>query len=165
MTVTIKELTNHNYIDHELSATLDSTDAFEGPEKLLEIWFFPHKKSITTEKTLRNIGMDRWIEILKLVKCEVLSMKKTKELDAFLLSESSLFVFDHKLTMKTCGTTTTLFCLEKLFQIVEQELSWAFRTTQGASTNHLKCFILDDVSFSPVSKPLSIKTGLTKSTI
>ena len=133
MTVTIKELTNHNYIDHELSATLDSTDAFEGPEKLLEIWFFPHKKSITTEKTLRNIGMDRWIEILKLVKCEVLSMKKTKELDAFLLSESSLFVFDHKLTMKTCGTTTTLFCLEKLFQIVEQELSWAFRTTQGGT--------------------------------
>ena len=36
---------------------------------------------------------------------------------------------------------------------------------KGASTNHLKCFILDDVSFSPVSKPLSIKTGLTKSTI
>ncbi|AJU01205.1 CLL_collapsed_G0048980.mRNA.1.CDS.1 [Saccharomyces cerevisiae] len=140
MTVTIKELTNHNYIDHELSATLDSTDAFEGPEKLLEIWFFPHKKSITTKETLRNIGMDRWIEILKLVKCEVLSMKKTKELDAFLLSESSLFVFDHKLTMKTCGTTTTLFCLEKLFQIVEQELSWAFRTTQGGKYKPFKVF-------------------------
>lgn len=165
MTVTIKELTNHNYIDHELSATLDSTDAFEGPEKLLEIWFFPHKKSITTEKTLRNIGMDRWIEILKLVKCEVLSMKKTKELDAFLLSESSLFVFDHKLTMKTCGTTTTLFCLESFSRSLSKSYRGLSAQHKGASTNHLKCFILDDVSFSPVSKPLSIKTGLTKSTI
>ncbi|CAI4050983.1 adenosylmethionine decarboxylase SPE2 SKDI_15G1080 [Saccharomyces kudriavzevii IFO 1802] len=140
MTVTIKELTNHNYIDHELSATLDSTDAFEGPEKLLEIWFFPHKDAITTEKTLRDIVMARWIEILKLVKCEVLSMKKTKELDAFLLSESSLFVFDHKLTLKTCGTTTTLFCLARLFQIIEQELSWDFQTAASGKYKPFKVF-------------------------
>ncbi|EJS41786.1 spe2p [Saccharomyces arboricola H-6] len=140
MTVTIKELTNHSYIDHELSASLDSTDAFEGPEKLLEIWFFPPNNAVSAGKTLRDIAMDRWIEILKLVKCEVLSMKKTKELDAFLLSESSLFVFDYKLTLKTCGTTTTLFCLDKLFQTIEQELSWNLHKTPDGKYKLFKVF-------------------------
>lgn len=132
MTVTIQELTNHSYIDHELSATLDSTEAFEGPEKLLEIWFFPHRHCIPKDengdmKTLRSIAVEKWVAILKLVKCEVLSIKSTEKMDAFLLSESSLFVCDHKITLKTCGTTTTLFCLEELFRIVEEELGWDMR--------------------------------------
>ncbi|QLG73558.1 hypothetical protein HG535_0F00680 [Zygotorulaspora mrakii] len=128
MTISIKELTNHSYIDHELSANLDSTEAFEGPEKLLEIWFYPNVQTIPRingqKLTLRNIEVDKWVEILKLVKCEVLSIKSTGKLDAFLLSESSLFVYDHKITLKTCGTTTTLFCLERLFDIVKDELKW-----------------------------------------
>ncbi|CAB4252651.1 similar to Saccharomyces cerevisiae YOL052C SPE2 S-adenosylmethionine decarboxylase, required for the biosynthesis of spermidine and spermine [Maudiozyma barnettii] len=125
MTITIKELTNHSYIDHELSATLDSTEAFEGPEKLLEIWFYPDPCAIPDKtKTLRSIPVQIWTDILKLVKCEVLSTKSTKCMDAFLLSESSLFVYDHKITMKTCGTTTTLFCLEEVFKQVESLLNW-----------------------------------------
>ncbi|CCF56660.1 hypothetical protein KAFR_0B03630 [Kazachstania africana CBS 2517] len=126
MTVTIKELTNHSYIDHELSATLDSTEAFEGPEKLLEIWFYPNKTAIPVPKakTLRSIAVEKWVHILKLVKCDVLSIKSTDTMDAFLLSESSLFVYDHKITLKTCGTTTTLFCLEELFNVIEHELDW-----------------------------------------
>lgn len=128
MTITIKELTNHSYIDHELSATLDSTEAFEGPEKLLEIWFYPDSCAIPdSKKTLRSIPVPIWVDILKLVQCEVLSIKSTKCMDAFLLSESSLFVYDHKLTMKTCGTTTTLFCLEALFQQVQETLGWDCR--------------------------------------
>lgn len=134
MTVTIKELTNHSYIDHELSATLDSSNAFEGPEKLLEIWFYPDPTNIPTSKTLRSIPVAQWVDILKLVKCEILSMKSTANLDAFLLSESSLFVYDHKLTLKTCGTTTTLFCLTKLFELVEEELGWSLKAS-GENNN------------------------------
>ncbi|SCW03671.1 LAFE_0G15610g1_1 [Lachancea fermentati] len=127
MTVSISELSNHTYIDRKLSMTLDSTDAFEGPEKLLEIWFYPNVQSIPDgTKTLRSIAFEKWIHILELVKCQVLSMKKAEKMDAFLLSESSLFVFDHKLTLKTCGTTTTLFCLEDLFRIVKEDLGWDF---------------------------------------
>lgn len=130
MTISIKELTNHSYVDHQLSATLDSTEAFEGPEKLLEVWFYPHPNNIPTpdgegkKKTLRNIPIETWVRILNLVKCEILSMKSTPIMDMFLLSESSLFVYDHRLTLKTCGTTTTLFCLPYLFEIIEGELGW-----------------------------------------
>lgn len=77
-------------------------------------------------KTLRSIEFDTWISLLKLVKCQVLSMQQTEKMNAFLLSESSLFVFDHKLTLKTCGTTTTLFCLEALFRAVREQLGWQF---------------------------------------
>lgn len=133
MTVTIHELTNHTYIDKELSAALDSTDAFEGPEKLLEIWFYAHSEDIpntntkASKRTLRDIPLDQWVEILKLVKCEVLSIKSTNQMHAFLLSESSLFVYDHRLTLKTCGTTTTLLCLERLLDVVQEQLGWKLK--------------------------------------
>lgn len=128
MTVTEKELTNHTYIDHELSANLDSTEAFEGPEKLLEIWFYADSQAIPepqgTKKSLRAIEVAKWVEILKLVKCEVLSVRSTAVMDAFLLSESSMFVYDHKITLKTCGRTTTLLCLQLLFDTITAELGW-----------------------------------------
>lgn len=128
MTVTEKELTHHTYIDHQLAANLDSTEAFEGPEKLLEIWFYPDAAEIPefkgNRKTLRDIEVAKWVEVLKLVKCEVLSVRSTAVMDAFLLSESSLFVYDHRITLKTCGTTTTLLCLQLLFDIIKSELGW-----------------------------------------
>lgn len=144
MTVSINELTNHTYIDHELSVNLDSTDAFEGPEKLLEIWFYPSRKTIHTQggekKTLRSISFENWVQILKLVKCEVLSIKSTEKMDAFLLSESSMFVCDHKLTLKTCGTTTTLFCLEELFSLVQRELGWSYLNPKYDRIHPFKVF-------------------------
>lgn len=141
MTISIKELTNHSYIDHQLSASLDSTDAFEGPEKLLEIWFFPNAKQIPDQtKTLRKVPVETWVSILKLVQCEVLSIKSTSVMDAFLLSESSLFVYDHKLTLKTCGTTTTLFCLEKLFDIIKDTLGWETKNIKEGKYQPYKVF-------------------------
>ncbi|CAX41452.1 S-adenosylmethionine decarboxylase proenzyme [contains: s-adenosylmethionine decarboxylase alpha chain; s adenosylmethionine decarboxylase beta chain], putative [Candida dubliniensis CD36] len=108
------------YSNHELSTAIDSTHAFEGPEKLLEIWFYPSKE--LSPINLRNIKFDTWIKILNLVHCEVLSKVSSTLCDAFLLSESSLFVFPHKIILKTCGTTTTLACLDLLFETVTKEL-------------------------------------------
>lgn len=121
----------NSYVDHELSVNLDSTEAFEGPEKLLEIWFYPDAGSIPdANKSLRSISHDDWSAILDLVNCKILSIKSSDHLDAFLLSESSLFVYDHKLILKTCGTTTTLFCLDALFQLLLKELGWDFVSKQ-----------------------------------
>ncbi|CAI5759979.1 unnamed protein product [Candida verbasci] len=106
-----------SYIDHELSVNLDSTFAFEGPEKLLEIWFYEENECLNNEG-LRSIKLEDWKKILDLVNCKVLSMKSSKYMDAYLLSESSLFVFPHKLILKTCGTTTTLACLDELFKLI-----------------------------------------------
>ena len=58
-----------------------------------------------------------WEEMLDLVNCKVLSTIKSERVDAYLLSESSMFVFPHKLILKTCGTTTLLSGLPKILEI------------------------------------------------
>lgn len=55
--------------------------------------------------------------MLDIVKCKVLSVVKNKHVDAYLLSESSMFVFPHKVILKTCGTTTLLNGLPELLRI------------------------------------------------
>lgn len=127
----IEGLNTYSYIDNELSNNLDSRFAFEGPEKLLEIWFYPDAKSPPSHANLRSIGFEKWKCMLRLIKCEILSIKRTDHMDAFLLSESSMFIFNHKLTLKTCGTTTTLSCLQELIRLVKDELNWDFKLENG----------------------------------
>jgi S-adenosylmethionine decarboxylase len=55
--------------------------------------------------------------MLELVNCKVLSIVESEDVDAYLLSESSMFVFPHKLILKTCGTTTLLFGLPRILEI------------------------------------------------
>ena len=63
------------------------------------------------------VPADTWKEMLDLVNCKVLSVVESENVDAYLLSESSMFVFPHKLILKTCGTTTLLFGLPKILEI------------------------------------------------
>ena len=55
--------------------------------------------------------------MLDLVNCKVLSVINSEHVDAYLLSESSMFVFPHKLILKTCGTTTLLYGLPRILEI------------------------------------------------
>jgi len=55
--------------------------------------------------------------MLDLVNCKVLSVVESEHVDAYLLSESSMFVFPHKLILKTCGTTTLLSGLPRILEI------------------------------------------------
>ena len=55
--------------------------------------------------------------MLELVNCKILSVVESDYVDAYLLSESSMFVFPHKLILKTCGTTTLLSGLPKILEI------------------------------------------------
>lgn len=55
--------------------------------------------------------------MLNLVHCKVLSIVESEDFDAYLLSESSMFVFPHKLILKTCGTTTLLYGLPRMLEI------------------------------------------------
>ncbi|VEU21563.1 DEKNAAC102761 [Brettanomyces naardenensis] len=112
-----------DFVNHELSVNLDSTSAFEGPEKLLEIWFAPSQKDLPLgwpSDGLRHIPLSGIEDMLQKVNCSILSKISSPALDAYLLSESSLFVFAHKLILKTCGTTTTLFSLEPLLELVRK---------------------------------------------
>ena len=55
--------------------------------------------------------------MLDLVNCKVLSVVESEHVDAYLLSESSMFVFPHKLILKTCGTTTLLSGLPRILEV------------------------------------------------
>ena len=99
---------------------LDSSNAFEGPEKLLEVWFAPSANVLPVSASpsgLKAVKPSTWTEMLDLVHCRVLSVLESDYMDAYLLSESSLFVFPHKIVLKTCGTTTLISGLPKLLEI------------------------------------------------
>ncbi|KAL8677023.1 MAG: hypothetical protein Q9186_006512 [Xanthomendoza sp. 1 TL-2023] len=107
-------------INHEATVDLDSTNSFEGPEKLLEVWFSASAHSLPEASTpggLKTVPSEIWKEMLDLVNCKVLSIVESEDVDAYLLSESSMFVFPHKLILKTCGTTTLLSGLPKILEI------------------------------------------------
>ncbi len=121
------------YVDTELSANLDSTFAFEGPEKLLEIWLYESERDVPRPaEGLRAVPLADWVDMLDLVNCKVLSMKSLPQVDAYLLSELSMFVFSHKLILKTCGTTTTLSCLDKFSEVVRRRVDALFKSADVA---------------------------------
>ncbi|KAG8733817.1 spermidine resistance protein [Ceratobasidium sp. 428] len=97
---------------------------FEGPEKLLEIWFAESAEAVETErdgrKGLRVVPRAVWEEMLDIVKCKVLSVIEGREMDAYLLSESSFFVSPHRLILKTCGTTLNLYGLPRILDIAAE---------------------------------------------
>lgn len=109
---------------------------FEGPEKLLELWFAPNVDALPECQRamaergvrlggrlgLRRVPKSTWEGMLDLVKCKILSVETSAEVDAYLLSESSMFVYPHKLILKTCGTTTLLFGLDRLLRIAKATL-------------------------------------------
>lgn len=166
---------------------------FEGPEKLLEIWFLPApdvndaqqttdaNESSATRSGLRTVDRKIWEDMLDIVKCKVLSVVLGREMDAYLLrsvstsqnpsvtciaslfiwrllipnmilisvffniatipsishanelhdirnlpyaSESSFFVFPHKLILKTCGTTLNLLGLPRILAIARQHCGY-----------------------------------------
>uniref|UniRef100_A0A1B6HA52 S-adenosylmethionine decarboxylase proenzyme n=1 Tax=Homalodisca liturata TaxID=320908 RepID=A0A1B6HA52_9HEMI len=96
----------------------DSVQYFEGVEKLLEIWF---TKTDGNDKhcDLRKIPRQQLESLLKIVRCEVISFSSNDHVDAYVLSESSLFVARRRFILKTCGTTTPLQCLAPLMLLVE----------------------------------------------
>ncbi|XP_076395475.1 S-adenosylmethionine decarboxylase isoform X3 [Megachile rotundata] len=62
----------------------------------------------------------KWQSLLKIVRCEIISICRTEQVDAYVLSESSMFLSKRRLILKTCGTTTPLQCLELLLELVKE---------------------------------------------
>lgn len=65
--------------------------------------------------------------MLDMVNCKVLSVLESEPVDAYLLSESSMFVFPHKLILKTCGTTTLLLGLHRMLHIAAVHAGFPFQ--------------------------------------
>lgn len=91
---------------------------FEGVEKLLEIWFEPNPSNKNAD--LRKIPRHLWDALLKRVRCEIISTTRSEQIDAYVLSESSMFVSKRRWILKTCGTTTPLQCLQPLLGLASE---------------------------------------------
>jgi S-adenosylmethionine decarboxylase len=93
---------------------------FEGPEKKFEIILKPGAPSLRSE-------LFDWDTVVADARTEVLSSISNDKCDAYLLSESSLFVFDDRAIMITCGKTTlVLGAMQALKQIDIDKLEWFF---------------------------------------
>eukprot|EP00294_Goniomonas_avonlea_P014012 CAMPEP_0114554924 /NCGR_PEP_ID=MMETSP0114-20121206/8471_1 /TAXON_ID=31324 /ORGANISM="Goniomonas sp, Strain m" /LENGTH=370 /DNA_ID=CAMNT_0001740007 /DNA_START=54 /DNA_END=1166 /DNA_ORIENTATION=+ len=95
-----------------MSAWLDGDmDGFEGPEKRLEIDF---ETPATSGEGLRVLPKQFWVDTVALLRGSILDELKTEHFDAYLISESSLFVYPYRVIMITCGTTTLLNTLPQV---------------------------------------------------
>ncbi|KAI6653759.1 S-adenosylmethionine decarboxylase proenzyme-like [Oopsacas minuta] len=123
---------------------LNHVGFFEGTEKLLEVWLESEpddplvenieenihvdNEAVTSKSadrsiwpSLRLISEEEWNHILKhYAKCTVLSVISNDKIDAYILSESSLIVFDNKFILKTCGTTTPLAALQPILTFARE---------------------------------------------
>lgn len=123
------------------------TGVFEGPEKTLEVVFRPatgapvEAAAVATTASagddddpvrgaaagLRRLSRPDLDRVCARARCTILSRVSNRYLDAYVLSESSLFVYPYMLVLKTCGTTTLLRCLSVLIELgrkVGLELDW-----------------------------------------
>ncbi|CAG8553510.1 11343_t:CDS:2 [Ambispora leptoticha] len=132
-----------NTNDH-IASTNNYGGSFEGPEKLLEVWFGASPEIATKNQNdnsgndinnvaekdenvnrskrtgLRQVETQHWKEMLTIVNCQILSVISNHHVDAYLLSESSMFVYPHKLILKTCGTTKLLLAIPQLLKIAAE---------------------------------------------
>ncbi|KAK3264187.1 Mitochondrial 2-oxoadipate and 2-oxoglutarate transporter [Cymbomonas tetramitiformis] len=94
----------------------DTLPGFEGSEKRIEIDFYPSPQQPATGG-LRQLSKDQLDELMTLAECEIVSERHSFDFDAYVLSESSLFVYPTKFVLKTCGTTRLLNCVKKLIDM------------------------------------------------
>lgn len=84
---------------------------FEGSEKRVEVHFTASNEGSVTDHGLRALPRSRLDQLMKLAACEIVSKMSNSHFDAYVLSESSLFVYPNAWVLKTCGTTQLLNCL------------------------------------------------------
>lgn len=86
---------------------------FEGSEKRLEVDF----RLGTSAEGLRGFSRAHLDELMTMARCCIVSSRSNAHFDAYVLSESSLFVYPTKWVLKTCGTTRLLDSLPRLLEL------------------------------------------------
>jgi S-adenosylmethionine decarboxylase len=122
----------------------DYTGMFEGPEKTLEVVFRRDSDEHTDlsmgelsgtsssnapilRTGLRRLDRSDLDVVCARARCTILSSISNQYLDAYVLSESSLFIYPYMLVLKTCGTTTLLRCIATLIDLGRKlglEIDW-----------------------------------------
>jgi S-adenosylmethionine decarboxylase len=107
---------------------------FEGPEKTLEVCFRIREGVDPASMVgadgsvgLRRLPRADIDAVCRRARCTILSSISNAYLDAYVLSESSLFVYPYMVMIKTCGTTTLLRCIAILVSLGKKlglEIDW-----------------------------------------
>ncbi|KAI9203369.1 adenosylmethionine decarboxylase [Polychytrium aggregatum] len=104
-------------VDEPLSPSADSIE----DESTASSCATPEHDQWHSRRTgLRTVPRAVWDDMLEIVKARVLSTLHNEHLDAYLLSESSLFVYPDRVIIKTCGTTTLLNALPRILEIAKE---------------------------------------------
>lgn len=88
---------------------------FEGPEKKLEIILSEPDPGLRSNKDMR------WNKVVNASGAEIVSMISGPDMDAYLLSESSLFVWSDRVLMITCGKTTLVKAVPELIRVIDKD--------------------------------------------
>lgn len=99
-----------------MGTSMATESFFEGPEKKLELVVSPGFPS------LRALGHGVWERVVGAAGARVISVLQTERCDAFLLSESSLFVFEDWFVMITCGQTTLVDAVPEILRVIPEEV-------------------------------------------
>eukprot|EP00586_Coscinodiscus_wailesii_P004160 CAMPEP_0172486678 /NCGR_PEP_ID=MMETSP1066-20121228/15344_1 /TAXON_ID=671091 /ORGANISM="Coscinodiscus wailesii, Strain CCMP2513" /LENGTH=420 /DNA_ID=CAMNT_0013252773 /DNA_START=214 /DNA_END=1476 /DNA_ORIENTATION=- len=138
--------------DDDLSGEVDReyNGVFEGPEKTLEMCFRridgsidPTGPSPPEKVGLRSLSRADLDKICRRARCTILSSIHNQYLDAYVLSESSLFVYPYMLVIKTCGTTTLLRCVATVLDLAKRcglELDWVGYSRKNFNFPGDQCF-------------------------
>lgn len=98
-----------------MRASMATPTFFEGPEKKLEV-------VVTSEAPpLRSLGETVWRRVVEAAGAKLISSLSTERCDAYVLSESSLFVFDDWFVLITCGQTALVDSMSELLRSVPKE--------------------------------------------
>ncbi|CAD5206127.1 unnamed protein product [Bursaphelenchus okinawaensis] len=107
-----------NQKEVEMADLKDADYFFEGAEKLLELWF--RKEDEPNATSLKDIPRDEIVGMLEVAQCHILHHTSNQHLDSYVLSESSLFVSDTRLILKTCGATRLLAAIPCILSLARK---------------------------------------------
>ncbi|WP_282166128.1 adenosylmethionine decarboxylase [Shewanella japonica] len=112
---------------------------FEGSEKKIEVIIADSSLNI------REFGQAFWADIVACANAEILSSISNEDCDAYLLSESSLFVWQDRFVMLTCGTTTLADAVMSFVEHVgEESIAFASYQRKNEYLSHLQSSSFQD---------------------
>lgn len=112
---------------------------FEGSEKKIEL------QVNCSAVSLRSLPLDFWQQTLSLAGAEILSQLSNQTCDAYVLSESSLLVWERKLLLITCGNTRLVDAVSYVLEQIGTEAISSFSYQRKSEfLSHLQASRFED---------------------
>lgn len=130
---------------------------FEGPEKKVEL------AVVDDHPPLRALGRSFWGEVVRSADAHVISVVSNDDLDAYLLSESSLFVYDNFVTMITCGQTRMVAAVRSMLRAIPEEavaVFWYERKNEHFPRRQPTDFLDDALALRDMIEGRAVRFGV-----